>query len=250
MRLAIGLASLIISQSALAIVNIENLRMDETQAGWGTSTTLGANGKRGNTEEDNLSITGGIQHISDNLKRRDLLLYDAGQSQSKGETYSESYFAHYRHTEQLSHKWAWETFLQHESEPLSNDSLRNLVGMNARYRLNVFPFNGFGGIGLMYEERSIELLGEKIEDTGTRFNFYLDSKYQLSDNTDWKISLYAQPKTDDFSNLRTVTSTGLTTRINSVFAFTLDAAYTHDSEPLTDQENYDFSYTTGINIRF
>ncbi|MBE0494541.1 MAG: DUF481 domain-containing protein [Thiomicrospira sp.] len=250
MRLALGLASLVISQSAWAIVNIENLRMDETQSGWAASTTLGANGKRGNTDEDNFSITGGVQYISDNLKRRDLLLYDAGQSQSQGDTYSESYFVHYRHTEQLTHSWAWESFLQHESEPLSNDSKRNLIGMNARYRLDSFPFNGFGGAGIMYEERSIELLGEKVEDTGTRFNFYLDSKYSLSETTDWKISLYAQPKTDDFDNLRTVVSTGLTTRINSVFAFTLDAAYTHDSEPLTEQKNYDFSYKTGINIRF
>lgn len=250
MRLSVGLVSLMMSQSALAIVNIENLRMDETQAGWAASTTLGANGKRGNTDEDNISITGGIQHISDNLKRRDLFLYDAGRSQSQGDIYSESYFAHFRHTEQLTEKWAWETFLQHESEPLSNDKLRNLVGMNARYRLSFFPFNGFGGVGLMYEERSIELLDEKVEDTGTRFNFYLDSKYRLSDTTDWKISLYAQPKTDDLNNLRTVASTGLTTRINSVFAFTFDAAYTHDSEPLTEQKSYDFSYKTGINIRF
>lgn len=250
MRLVLGLVSLVMSQSTWAIVNIENLRMDETQAGWATSTTLGANGKRGNTEEDNASITGGIQHISDNLKQRDLLLYDASQSQSQGDIYSESYFAHYRHTEQLTEKWAWETFLQHESEPLNDNNLRNLVGMNARYQLNFFPFNGFGGVGLMYEERSIELLGEKIEDTGTRFNLYLDSKYRLSDTTDWKISLYAQPKTDDLNNLRTVASTGFTTRINSVFAFTLDASYTHDSKPLTDQKSYDFSYKTGINIRF
>ena len=250
MRLALGVSALLMSQSVWAIVNIENLRMDETKPGFATSTTLSAEGKRGNTDEDILGLTGGMQWISNDRNRRELLLFEAKNSQSGGNTFSEAYFLHFRHTEQITQKWAWETFLQHQSEPLNNKSQRNLIGTNARYKLDRFPFYGFAGMGVMYEQRSVEPEGELSEDTGYRFNFYLDSKYKLTENTQWKISLYAQPKVSDIEDMRSVASTGITTQINQTFAFTLDASYSHDSRPLTAQKNYDFNYKTGINIRF
>ncbi|WP_044410958.1 DUF481 domain-containing protein [Thiomicrospira microaerophila] len=250
MRLVIGLSGLLISHSALAIVNIENLRMDESQAGFSTSTTLSVSGKRGNTDEDIYGLTGGMQYIGEDTAVRNLFLYDLKNSQSNGTPYSESYFVHYRHTRQLNTHWAWEKFIQHQSEPLSDKRERNLIGTNARYRLTTSPFNGHAGVGLMYEQRSVKPNNQLTEDKGVRFNLYLDSKYKLSENTDWKISLYAQPKVDAIADLRSVASTGLTTRINQRFAFTFDLAYSHDAKPLTAQKSYDLNYKTGINLRF
>lgn len=250
MRLVIGLSSLLISQSALAIVNIENLRMDESKMGFSTSSTLSLSGKRGNSDEDIYGLSGGLQYITNETSVRNLFLYELKNSQAAGTTYSESYFLHYRHTRQLTDLWAWESFIQHQSEPLSNKRERNVVGMNARYRLKVSPFNGNAGLGLMYEARSVKPNNQLEEDKGVRFNLYLDSKYKISDNTDWKISLYAQPKVDAFDDLRSVASTGLTTRINQRFAFTFDLSYSHDAKPLTAQKSYDLKYETGINLRF
>jgi hypothetical protein len=244
-------AGLLTTQTAFAIVNIENLRMDESQAGLSNSTTVNASGKRGNTDEDEYGIQGGIQYISNQLQRRDLLLYNLKYNQSNRQTYSESYFVHYRHTEQLTPVWAWESFIQHQSEPLNKDAERNVIGMNARYRLSEKHLNGHAGMGVLYEERAIEPdATNRISQELLRFNFYLDSKHPLSDNTNWKINLYAQPKLDDLRQIRSVVNTGITTRINELLSFTVDLGYTHDSHPLISQRRYDFSYKTGINIRF
>lgn len=251
MRLLLGLASLAISQSALAIVNIENLRMDEHQVGVSASATISAKGKRGNTNEDEYGLDGGIQWLSDSRQRSDLLLFSSAQSRANQQTYSEEYFVHLRHTERLNDKWAWETYIQHESEPLTDDRLRSLIGTNLRYRLEFFPFNGHGGFGIMQEQRSVTPVGqEKVERDTTRFNFYLNSKYQLSETTDWNISLYAQPKTDEWEDLRSIIATGITTKINKTFAFTIDVSYSHDAKPMVEQKESDLSYKTGLNIRF
>lgn len=251
MRGLVFLLTCLISGQTLAIVNIENLRMDESKIGFSTSATVSANGKRGNTEEDKYALNGGIQWINQDQQRRDLLLFSAKQDQSNGDTYSESYFLHLRHTEQLTDNWAWETYVQHQSEPLNQQALRQLVGMNARVRLQSFPFNGFGGLGLMYEKRSIEPIGAAIiERDATRLNFYLNSKYALTENTQWAISLYAQPNIEEIDDVRSIASSGITTHINSLFAFTFDMSYSHDSRPLLGQKQTDWTYSTGINLRF
>ena len=251
MKILAALTGLIFAPSAFAIVNIENLRMDEQKVGWSTSTTLSVKGKRGNTDEDDYGLDGGIQWIDKEHQRGDLLLFSATQSQANQQTYSEAYFVHLRHTEHLTERWAWELFLQHESDPLTDDRLRNLAGTNLRYRLTAIPFNGHAGFGLLQEQRSVEPTGQdKVERETTRFNLYLNSSHQLTETTDWKISLYAQPKTDNWDDVRAIASTGISVKINSTFALTLDLSYSHDSEPLVAQKEYDLSYKSGFNIKF
>jgi hypothetical protein len=251
MKILAALTGLIFAPSAFAIVNIENLRMNEDQTGFSASSTISAKGKRGNTDEDEYALDGGIQWLSESRQRSDLLLFSSEQNRANQQTYSEEYFIHLRHTEALTEKWAWEIYAQHESEPLTDDRLRNLVGSNLRYRLDFFPFNGHGGVGLMQEQRSVEPTGQnKVERETTRFNFYLNSSHQLTETTDWKISLYAQPKTDNWDDVRAIAATGISVKINSTFALTLDLSYSHDSEPLLAQKEYDLSYKNGFNIKF
>lgn len=251
MRALILLVTWAVSSSGWAIVNIENLRMDESKIGFSTSTTVSANGKRGNTKEDKYALNGGFQWVNHDRQRRNLLLFSAKQDQANGDTYSEAYFFHLRHTEQLTDDWAWESFVQHQSEPLNKKALRQLVGMNARVRLETLMLHGFGGIGIMYEDRSVQPAGSSvIELDAVRLNLYLTSKYALTENTNWAISLYAQPNVEEADDIRSIAATGITTRINSLFAFTFDVSYSHDSRPLAGQKQTDWTYSTGINLRF
>ncbi|RUO31497.1 hypothetical protein CWE12_00395 [Aliidiomarina sedimenti] len=245
------IAVALFSAPALSIVNIEDMRMDESKPGWMLSSTLSLSGKRGNLEEDKLSLNGGTQWISDDLKVRNLLLFTVANDRAEGETYSEEYFAHLRHTRQVVNGIAWELFGQHQSEPLNQDYKRQLIGSNARFRIETALVDGYGGAGLMYEERSVEPpLAEQIERNDWRLNFYLNSSYPLSDNAELAVNFYVQPAIEDFSDVRSVVNAGITSRLNRVFSLTLDVSYSNESEPLVGQAHDEWTYAMGLNFRF
>lgn len=247
----LAVVSVFWGSSAWAIVNIEDMRMDETKPGWMMSSTLSFSGKRGNLQEDKLSLNGGTQWISDDLKVRNLLLFTIANDRADGQTYSEDYFGHLRHTRQLDETIAWEAYLQHQSEPLNQDYKRELIGSNARVRVNTTIIDGYGGAGVLYEERSVALpfLGD-LERQDWRFNFYLNSRYPLSDNAEFAINFYIQPVVNDFSDIRSVINAGITSRVTRVFSLTLDVSYSNESEPLVGQAHDEWTYAMGLNFRF
>ncbi|WP_157982807.1 DUF481 domain-containing protein [Aliidiomarina minuta] len=239
------------SSPALAIINIEELRMDESEAGWQMSTTLNLSGQRGNIDEDKFALNGASQWISDDLNRRYLLLLSSAVDRAEGFTYSEEYFAHVRRTRQLTENWGWELFAQYQKEPLNNSYRRELLGTNARYRLQQTPFNGHAGMGIMYERRSVTPLIEgRKQANDWRFNFYLDSVYPLSENSEWAVGFYVQPRVDNMSDVRSIVNMGLTSRVTRLFSLTLDISFNNESNPLDGQSYSHWEYATGLNIRF
>ena len=236
---------------AHAIVNIEDLRMDETQPGWASSSTLSFSGKRGNLHEDKLSLNGGIQWNREDLQVRNLILFTFNRSSAEGTTFSKDEFAHVRHTRQLTDISAVEFFAQHQEEPLNNGYRRQLVGSNARFRVTQPFIDGYFGAGLMYEERRVVPLADiEVAREDWRFNLYLNSRYELSDHADLALSFYVQPSVDDVSDIRSIVNLGVTSRITRWFALTLDVSYSNESEPLFGQRHDEWSYAMGINLRF
>lgn len=236
---------------AQAIVNIEDMRMDETQPGWATSSTLTFSGKRGNLHEDKFSLNGGIQWNRDDLQVRNLILFTFNRSSAEGTTFSKDEFAHVRHTRQIAENTALELFAQHQEEPLNNSYRRQLVGSNARFRVEQPFIHGYFGAGIMYEERRVITLPEsEVNREDWRFNFYLNSRYELSDNADLAVSFYVQPKADDLSDVRSIINLGITSRITRLFSLTLDVSYSNESEPLFGQRHDEWTYGMGVNLRF
>lgn len=236
---------------AQAIVNIEELRMDETSPGWSNSTTLSFSGKRGNVHEDKFSINGGLQWVSDDLQVRNLLLLTVNRDTAEGTTFSRDTFGHVRHTRQLTEISALELFVQHQAQPLNDDYRRQLGGANGRFRVDERFINGYFGAGVMYEQRRVipNAVGA-VERHDWRFNLYLNSRYELSDNAEFAVSFYVQPKVSDLSDIRSVINAGITSRVTRLFALTLDVSYANESEPLFGQAHNEWSYSMGINMRF
>lgn len=247
---AIGLLSLA-SLPAQAIINIEEMRMDETKPGWASSSTLTFSGKRGNIREDKLALNGGVQWNRDDLQVRNLLLFTLNRSSAEGTTFSRDSFVHVRHTRQLDETIAWELFAQHQDEPLNDDYRRQLAGTNARFRVDQRFIHGYFGAGVMYEERRV-VPGANVEVSREdwRFNFYLNSRYQLSDNAELAASFYVQPKASDVSDIRSIVNVGITSRVTRLFSLTLDMSYSNESKPLFGQSHDEWTYSMGVNLRF
>lgn len=249
--LGLGLFLTGIALPAQAIVNIEELRMDETSPGWSNSTTFSFSGKRGNVHEDKFSINGGLQWVSDELQVRNLLLLTLNRDSAEGTTFSRDTFGHLRHTRQLTEVSALELFVQHQAKPLNDDYRRQLGGVNGRFLVDHRFIHGYFGAGVMYEQRRVVpvVVGE-VERNDWRFNMYLNSRYELNDNAEFAISFYVQPKVSDPSDIRSVVNAGITSRITRMFALTLDISYANESEPLFGQAHDEWSYGMGINLRF
>ncbi|MGX5913841.1 DUF481 domain-containing protein [Aliidiomarina sp. Khilg15.8] len=246
------------SVPAMAIVNIEEMRLDESQPGWKLSSTLSLDGKRGNVREDQFALSVATQFITQDLKVRNLLLASMASDRTEGVTYSEDYFTHLRHTRQLRPNLAWELFAQYQHEPVNNDYRRQLVGSNARFNVDKGIIDGHAGIGLMFEETAVDgpsltPVPESetvIERRDWRLNLYLDSTHALNENSDFAIGFYVQPALDDIKNVRSVVNAGITSRISRLFALTLDVSYSNESKPLLGQAHSEWAYNMGFNIRF
>lgn len=246
-----ALSLALLAAPAKAIVNIEEMRLDETEPGWKLSSTLRLDGKRGNVREDQFSLNAATQFITQDLKVRNLLLASMASDRTEGVTYSEDYFAHLRHTRQLGNDVAWELFAQYQTEPVNNDYTRQLIGSNARFNIDRGIIHGHAGVGVMLEETSVEPEGEAFrERRDWRLNLYLDSTYPLNENSDFAVGFYVQPALDDLSNVRSIVNAGVTSRISRLFALTLDVSFSNESEPLVGQAHTEWTYAMGFNIRF
>lgn len=236
---------------AKAIVNIEDLRMDETKPGWAVSSTLSFDGKRGNLKEDKFALSGGMQWIRDDIQIRNLVLLTIKTDRADDVTYSEEYFGHLRHTRQLTDITAWEVFGQYQHEPLNNEYTRQLAGSNLRFRVARRLIDGYFGAGMMFEQRSVEPTPQTLSERSEwRFNFYLSSRYELNDHAEFAMSYYIQPALSDVTDIRAIVNAGLTSRITRLFSLTLDLSYNHESEPLQGQANNEWTYGMGVNLRF
>lgn len=248
---ALTLGVISVMMPASAIVNIEELRMDETNPGWAVSSTLSFEGKRGNLQEDKFALSGGAQWIREDIQIRNLLLLTIATDRADDVTYSEEYFAHLRHTRQLTERVAWEIFGQYQYEPLNNEYERQLAGSNLRFRVERRWIDGYFGSGLMYEQRSVEPTSLTVaESSDWRFNFYLNSRYALSENAEFAMSYYVQPAVSDLGDVRAIVNAGITSRITRLFSLTLDVSYNHESEPLQGQSKNEWTYGMGVNLRF
>lgn len=235
---------------AHAIVNVEEMRMDETSSGWASSATLSFSGKRGNIHEDKFSLNGGLHWVSEDLRLRNLLLLTLNRDSAEGTTFSRDIFAHLRHTRQLTETSAWEMFVQHQAEPLNADYRRQLLGSNGRFAVNQRFIQGYFGAGVMHEKRRVIPVSHALERDDWRFNFYLNSRYDLSDTAELAVSFYVQPKVSSLSDVRSTINAGITSRVTRLFALTLDVSYANESEPLFGQAHDEWSYSMGVNMRF
>ncbi|GAB6034081.1 DUF481 domain-containing protein [Galenea microaerophila] len=241
------LGSLLVTSRASAIVNIEDLRLDDSVQGVSGSFTVNFNGKSGNTDNLAGSTNIGLQYV--HHQQVELLLASYEYSEVNGKGNDESKFLHLRHTDWFKPHWAWEAYTQYEAQPYVLDKVRTLLGAGGRWKNQFKQYKGILGGSIFYEKEEVDLQRRETFEVG-RFNWMAEGQYAISKQAKMGVSLFFQPKVDEWKNNRSIVNWTLSTQVVSTVSMTMSVNYRHDSQPYLDLKADDWQYSMGINYQF
>lgn len=242
------------AETAIAIVNIENMRVDsesKTQ-GFESMLALDISGKNGNTQKVKAGLGARGQWYKEKGTQFIVLNYEYGESSEIKDT--DKTFLHYRNIRYQNKELAWEVFSQIENNKFTRLSLRGLLGAGIRWQIlknsEQISYLGLGAF------RSKEKLEEQAPATdygvtyNNRINLYLVYKYTISDNSRFVNTLYYQPDISDTKDYRLLEQFGLQVDINGNLSFKVSLDMAHDNRPPQLINKTDTSYNTGFEYRF
>lgn len=246
---AMAALSYLISTSAFAIVNLEELHLGKPKEGLSANTSLGISGAAGNSEYFDVEWTGRLQLAQQSYTRYALLQYAYGESFQREN--QNSAFLHLRNIQHLTAARSWETFVQAEQDKFARLQFRGLLGGGMRWEFNVSEKADqiYFGTGGFYSYESIEReasASDSGEEQLFRGNFYLVYKRNISDNALIHSTTYYQPSLSEFSDYRLLEVAGLSVKINELLSLSLNIELTHDSAPPELVEKTDINYKSGL----
>ncbi|MDH5301740.1 MAG: DUF481 domain-containing protein, partial [Gammaproteobacteria bacterium] len=190
---------------ALAIINIEDLRLSALKEGMNGQLTLGLDGKSGNSENFTTSINSQTQWFR--TPNTYMLTMNLEYGESFGRENTNNHFLHMRRVHDLSDYTAWEAFGQWEQDKFARVNYRALSGGGARLRL-AEPDQDYGiilGLGGFYSEEQVSA-DANLADSGVnslwRANIYLALKKRWGDSIFAGATTYFQPAIADTEDFR------------------------------------------------
>jgi putative salt-induced outer membrane protein YdiY len=239
---------------ALAILDIEDMRVEEPAPGFSGKFAAAIAGQTGNTVKSAASIGTRLTWYRKPVTNFIVFNYDYGKASGVRDT--NNGYLHARHVHDITGRIAWEAFAQAQKDEFTRLSYRGLLGGGARlvvYKAADDSLALITGIGAFYSrEKLAERAGTTDAgiDTQVRGNFYFVAKYRLNDTVSFGSTTYYQPATSDFGDFRALEQAamhvGLTDRLD--LKISLDIAY--DSRPPQLVDGTDVTYRTGIEYRF
>jgi putative salt-induced outer membrane protein YdiY len=241
-------ALITVSLPAKAIVNVEDLRLDSDQPGWTGSATLNFAGKSGNTDNFNGSANIGVQF--NHQKATELFLASYEVSETQQQRTDESQFLHLRHTQTFRPAWDWEAYTQYEATPLVLNKTRSLLGAGLRWTVKKNAFTGNLAGSIFYENEQVDLSAGRTAFEVGRFNWMAQGQYQLSQNAKAGLTLFFQPKVDQWENNRTIAKMAVDSKLTGQWSLAASLDYKHDSQPYQNLKSDDWAYGMGLNYQF
>ena len=231
-----------INVSAEAIVNIENLRKEETigifQA---ISTSLDVS--RGNQDRDYYSFSYRIDNNSESIDS--FMIINKSERQRNGDTTDESTFFHGRLVFKNETRADWELLLQHSENPFKKYKKREVIGGGLRIAVDKNMRLGFQ---LLREDE--ETLNNESVQTD-RFGFYAHDDFDLMENVNFNATIYFQPAIDKFNDdFKASALLSFNFIVNQALNFSIEYAYAHDSMPPINSDKIDESISTKFTYRF
>lgn len=242
-----------LSQSAFAIVSMEDVHLGKPQQGFSGAFDLNFAADYGNTEERTTSSGIKLQYIKE--QNIDFVLANYEYGESSGAKTKNKSFMHYRHIYQRRADLALEGFAQLSSNEFTRLNLRALAGGGVRLSLGeVTDKRAFLlGLGAFYEREDLDAdaaLGEDETSEAVRANIYVVLKFHFNDNVSLVSSTYYQPDVAQFSDFRAVEDLTLVSKLTERLALKVALDIYHDSEPLATVEKTDASIKVGLSLNF
>ena len=246
--------SLCVTQPAHAIVNTEELRVQEPVAGFSGNFAAAIGGQTGNTDKSDVSIGSRLTWYEKPITNFIVFNYDYGKTGGARDT--NKGFLHARHVHGITERLAWEAFAQAQKDEFTRLTYRGLLGGGARivaYKAHDDRLKLITGIGAFY---SREKLSEEAGTTDAgidklvRGNFYFVVMYHLNDTVSLGSTTYYQPATSDFGDFRALEQAALRVVLTHTLDLKISLDMAYDSRPPQLVDKTDVTYSTGIEYRF
>lgn len=242
------------TRSALAIVNIEDMRVKEPAPGFSGQVAAAVVGQSGNTDKAAASVGTRLQWHEKPVTNFIVFNYDYGKTAGVKDT--NKGFMHARRIRDITDRRAWEVFVQAENNEFTRLSSRGLLG--ASLRLVAFKSGDdrlalITGLGGFYSRERLDARAGTTDagvDTLLRGNFYVVMKYQLNDTVSLGSATYYQPATSDLQDFLALEQGSLHVKLTDRLNLTLSLEVAHDSRPPQLIGETDVTYRTGIEYQF
>jgi putative salt-induced outer membrane protein YdiY len=247
------LAGALWSAPALAILNVEELRLADPPAGVSGNIDLSVSGKAGNTDKQELALDGRIQNHRDDITDFLIVSYDYGQANDARN--ANATLLHGRHVVQYLPWRAWEAFTQLEQDEFTRLSLRGLLGGGLRVTIaqRDDDMSGHLGVGAFYSHEKLEHragLSDHGTDDDLRGSFYFAYKRRLDPQVSIASTTYYQPNVENVADFRVSELAALVVKMSGSLSLKLLLNVSHDSRPPQAVESTDVSYTTSVSYQF
>ena len=241
----------LLSGSAHAIVNMEDLHTGEPSAGLSGQLELSLSNSSGNTEKQEYSLGSRLQWHQNQITN--YLLLSGSYAESNGVKDTEKGFLHARHMHGLTPFVTAEVYAQTEYDKFARLEFRGLLGGGARLTLLPRAEKGeaYLGLGAYYsEERIDDSFADGGRETLWRANGYLVLKYQASDNTTLVSTTYYQPALKETRDYRLMEQAAMRVKVNDTLSLILSVDYRLNSRPPLGVEKADLNYRTTLSLEF
>jgi putative salt-induced outer membrane protein YdiY len=235
-----------------AQVNTEKYRSDGKLEGWSFALELNGTAKTGNTENQELSIQGRIDHRTA-TSLTFLILENEYEWVDGGRLVNEQ-LVHLRHSFAIDTTTKIEFFGQvnFDKNLLIND--RELIGAGVRMRLlQSKKASLFYGTSYMFEHENYDLPKTAIHPSVVdvqRWSNYIAAAVAISENTRLSSVLYYQPMFVEFDDYRILNETNLMIGISEHFSVSVDFKLRTDSKPADGIKKTDTNSAFGLVVAF
>lgn len=233
--------------NAFAQVNIEKYNNLNSTNGLNGNLSFYISSKTGNTDIQEFEIDGRI-----NLKGDNYYSFLIGQGEygwNKGKEYSNNALLHFRYIREIDDIFNPEFFSQINYNKSRLLLFRSLAGIGLRTTIISDSNNNFTyGTAYMYEYEHLDVVN--INKTyHHRWSNYISYSASLSKSSRLSIVIYAQPRFDDFSDIRMLSENHLGVGLTDKLSLSINFSMMYYSKPPLEVKELDTNTKVGLTIK-
>jgi hypothetical protein len=237
----------ILISSSIAQVNIEKYNNLNSKNGLNGNLSFYISSKTGNTDIQEFEIDGRI-----NLKGDNYYSFLIGQGEygwNKGKEYSNNALLHFRYIRELNDIFNPEFFSQINYNKSRLLLFRSLAGIGLRTTIISDTNSNFTyGTAYMYEYENLDI-AKRNKTYHHRWSNYISYSALLSKTSRLSIVVYAQPRFDDFSDIRMLSENHLGVGLTDKLSLSINFSLLYYSKPPIDVKKLDTNTKVGLSIK-
>lgn len=237
--------------NSIAQVNIEKYNNLNSTNGLNGNLSFYISSKTGNTDIQEFEIDGRI-----NIKGNNYYSFLIGQGEygwNKGKEYSNNALLHFRYIRELNEVFNPEFFAQMNYNKSRLLLFRSLAGVGLRTTLLSDSISNFTfGTAYMYEYENLDNSKSNLQINKTyfhRWSNYISYTSSLTNTSRISIVVYAQPRFNDFSDIRMLSENHLGVGLTDKLSLSINFSLMYYSKPPIDVKKLDTNTKVGLSIK-